>query len=370
MKIIAKSFPNQAQIQGRIDSKAFDGIELFIMDDVVENPAKYKEIIKFARDNFSVVNFETFYAVNADGRKRTGGLIMPETAVRERSRALLEATIALNEGKGNVNTHFVGKPSPLVAGDCNFNMASADEQISQIGEYLAPFKDVVSLENVITFEMSPAGQGEGALLFNVGCDIPDFVTMHEKYGVPMNLDTAHVAICMEHYRRQAERGHLLLGGQETPIGLTDYQKRMGERLRKEVKTTENMEQIYSHYVTKPSAIPFEITNAFLEEIAKLPAGAIKNVHFINSKVNDKDEYSDGYVEYSAGTGRLLDLDRVLPYLLDREQKTGKPATLVTEVVDGLYTTPENPADYNGVPYMVKMADETRRKMVAIDEMTR
>lgn len=341
MKIVAKSFPNAAQIQGRINSKAFDGIELFIMDDIVENPAKYKEIVKFARDNFSVVNFETFYAVNAGGRKRTGGIISPEPDVRARSRALLEATVALNEGKGNVNTHFVGVPSVIKAGDCNFNMASADGQISRIGEYLSQFKDVVSLENVITFEMSPAGEGEGALLFNVGCDIPDFVTMYEKYGVPMNLDTAHVAICMEHYRRQAERGHLLLGGQKTPIGLTDYQRELGGR-----------------------ALTDKINNVFINEIAKIPV--IKNVHFINSNVNEKDEYSDGYVEYSAGTERLLDLDRVLYYLLDRKQRTGRPATLVTEVVDGLYATPEKPADYNAVPYMAKMADETRRKMVAID----
>jgi len=69
MKIIAKSFPNKEQIQGRIDSKAFDGIEIFTMDDIIENPAKYSELVRFARDHFNPVNFETFYAVIVNGKE-------------------------------------------------------------------------------------------------------------------------------------------------------------------------------------------------------------------------------------------------------------------------------------------------------------
>ena len=88
MKIIAKSFPDKGQIQGRIDSGAFNGIEIFTFEDIIENPDKYRELAKFARDHFNPVNFETFYAITVDGEKKTEGLIDESPKVRERSRQL------------------------------------------------------------------------------------------------------------------------------------------------------------------------------------------------------------------------------------------------------------------------------------------
>lgn len=366
--IIGKTFPNQAQIQGRIDSKAFDGVEMFVMDDIIENPQKYQEMVKLARDKFPIVNFETFYAVNALGGKKTFGLIDERQEVRDRSRALFEATIRLNNERGNVNTHFVGRHLVLNPDKINKNPFSQEEQIQETGEYLAPFKRDVTLENVITFNSEPGGD-EGPVLYNVGSDMDDFVEIYNRFGIPITLDTAHLAINLEHYWRHRERkGISDINGRVD----TSVLKSKGNNYRISLTEGQSLLQTKmwdsccycSHDVDKmtspPSGHEYLIMKEWMSEVSKLPRGAIKNVHFINGKVDDNDEYSDGYVDFSAQDGRLLNLGDVLSYLTSGQCVF----QIVPEVVDGLYATPEAPADYNKVPYMVKLANTLREKLSA------
>ena len=351
--IIGKTFPNQAQIQGRIAHKmvipdtkspydsrnfaklsdAFSGVEMFVMDDIVENLQKYQEMVKLARDNFPIVNFETFYAVNALGGKKTYGLIDERQEVRDRSRALFEAAVRLNDGKGNVNTHLVGKHLVLNSDRTNKNFHSPEEQFQETGEYLSPFKKDISLENVITFNSEPGGD-EGPVLYNVGSEMADFVKMYNRFGIPMTLDTAHLAINLEHYRRFIVKRDLMAKGKTHCLILTLDQMDLG------------------------NAVKNDITNVWASEVSKLPIGAIKNVHFINGKVDNNDEYSDGYIEFSAENGRLLNLGKAFNDLTSR----GDVTQMVAEAVDGPYATPEAPADYNKVPYMVKLAEEINLRL--------
>lgn len=337
MKIIAKSFPSREQIQGRIDSGAFDGIELFIMDDIIENPAKYQEIVKFARDNFSVVNFETFYAVNINGRKRTSGIIDPNEEVRARSRALLEDIVMLNDGRGNVNTHFVGIPHTIDVNAVNRNPHNSGEQVLEFGNYLRQFNPHVSAENVITIETIPAGEGEGILLYNAGADVDNFTGLYKQFGIPINFDTAHLGIVLEQYARNVRRkGLSVIAGNPVRIELTDWQEKLGARV-----------------------LDIGLNNVYIEELKRMWT-LIRNVHFSNSALEkESDSYKDGYKEFSAEDGRLVNLDRVLHYLI-KERQEADVYQMTAEVVDGLY--PEPKPDYARVPHMAEMAKTLKRKL--------
>ncbi|MEK6922603.1 MAG: hypothetical protein AABX08_02265 [Nanoarchaeota archaeon] len=328
MKIIAKSFPNREQIQGRIDSGAFDGIEIFTFEDILENPGKYRDLAKFARDHFDPVNFETFYAVTVDGEKKAEGLIDERPEVRKRSRQLLEKTIELNEGKGNVNTHLVGKHAIINPKILNRPTVSPLEQLTETGEYLRQFASDITLENVYTVDPYTVGKTGGNVpsMYNIGCDMPDFKFMYENFGVPITLDTAHLAISLAEYARYIKNGHIKVNGDKVTAEFLKHQHELGERVIRD-----------------------GLTNVLIEQIGLLPQ--IKNLHFINAKLDENDDPSDGYAELTAEDGRLIDLEKVLSYLKSRQDVT----QILPEVVDGLYPNP----DYVKVPHMVRMAQELR-----------
>ena len=325
MKIIAKSFPNKEQIQGRIDSSAFDGIEIFTFEDIIDDPDKYRELAKFTRDHFNPVNFETFYAVTIDGKKETEGLIDKNPKVRERSRQLLEKTIELNDGKGNVNTHLVGKHTIIKPGILNIVTADPIEQLNETGSYLRQFASDITLENVYTVD--PKTGGNVPSMYNIGCDMPDFKYMYDFFGVPITLDTAHLAISLAEYAGYVNNRHIKVNGEKVKVEFSKYQRELGERVNKE-----------------------GLTKVLVEQIELLPR--IKNLHFINARLDENDDPSDGYLEFSAEDGRLIDLEKVLSHLKTRKDVT----QILPEVVDGLY--PPNP-DYVKVPHMVRMANELR-----------
>lgn len=331
--ILGKTFPNKDQIQGRINSGAFDGVEIFVMDDILENPEKYRESMKLARDNFLFVNLETNWAVTMPEGKRMYGLMDNNPAIRARSRALLEATVALAGGDGNVNTHLVGVPTRAKIGVPNINNTNVIEQLDQTGEYLAQFNPNVTLENVIAFDCQQTPDVETANFFNIGTELGDFGFMYVKYGIPMTLDTAHLAINMAHYKRHVKNGSLLDSkGNNYELDLSPNRKQFAKS-------------------------KISITRMMQNSINSLPYGSIRQLHFINATVDEQDQYKDGFPQFNAKEGRLINLDPILRTLSSR----GDVEYLVAEVNDAWVTkTP----DWVNVPYMVGMAKELRQKLTA------
>ncbi len=328
MKIIAKSFPNMEQIQGRIDSKAFDGVEIFTLDDIINDFKKYEELVKFARDNFGIVNFETFYAVNVNGEKHRYGLIDERPEIRERSRRLFEETIKLNDGWGNVNTHLVGNHVIANPEEVNVFTIEPKEQLTKTGEYLKQFANDITLENVFPFDVTGDLNGKDDIfLYNIGCDMESFKFMYEKFGIPMTLDTAHLAISLSQYSSYARYEHIPLNDRKFKVKYPDNQRNLGSRI-----------------------LVTDLMNVFIGEVNKIPK--IKNAHFINARINEKGVYSDGYIEFVQENGMLLDLFRTLHLLHKRPELT----QILPEVVDGNYAS--NP-DYVKVPNMVEMALRVR-----------
>ena len=324
MNIIAKSFPTPAQVQGRIDSNAFDGIELFVHPSIPLETQK--QAIQLARDSFPVVNFETFYYVPVNDKKEIGCLISTNSGIRDATRRLLETAVELNQGLGNVNTHFAG--CPVLSDEDIVKSPSLDEQLDMIGQHLAKYYPHVCLENVIPFDAI-----ENKAIYSNGCDMTDFARMHQKFGIPMTLDTAHLAISLQQYALAVQKAEML---GRMPVAFSPERLRLGQQVLHQ-----------------------GLMKTWLEQISQLPYGAIRNLHFINAQVDDNGDYRDGYREFSQGNGRLLDLHQALPVL--RNRKDAK--YMVAEVVDALYSkTP----DYDKAPEMAQMARELRAEMARLD----
>ena len=321
----------RAQIQGRINAEVFDGIEIFVMEDAIANPAKYKELLNFARDNFPSVNLETFHEINIGNKPRSFGIIDSRQSVREKSRQLLETTISLNKGMGNITTHFVGTSLDVEVSRSWIH--SPEEQVAMLGEYLQQFNQVVSVENIISFESETSEKRRFA--FNVGCTVKDFTTLWNTYKIPMTLDTAHSAISLAQFSRIAAKGYLYSDNKtrKNRIPFPEEQIELGREVNKS-----------------------GLTDTWMDQVKQLPSGSIKNIHFINGRLDEKDNYTDGYAELSPEQGRLLDLNKVLNYLSQGDDA----GHIVTEVAENLYSS--NP-DFEAVPHMARMARALKEKSI-------
>lgn len=330
MKILAKSFDDKEQIYRRSRAKCFDGIEIFIRDNILSDFEKYKDLIGFAKCHFETVNFEVSWGVNLEGKMKDTCLISPNPKVKDKSRKLLERVLELNEKKGTVNTHLAGIPRLIDSLD--ISIPSPREQLEEIGGYLHQFKDQgVILENIIAYDPITADKED--YVYVCGADMEDFVFMYNQFRIPINLDTAHLAISLKQYTlaetnlfRTKDRGF------KNPE-FTEARKELGIDVSKR-----------------------GLMSCFMEQIQKLPEGAIGNVHFINGAAFEDGFYQDGYFGFSKKGKRLLDLDRVLSYLVLR----GDVPQMVTEVTQTIYA-PKNP-NYTDTPQMVQMARELRKKL--------
>ncbi len=332
LKILGKTFPNREQIAGRVKSKAFDGVEIFVMDDILENPGKYKEIAEFARNEFEIVNFETYFSVNTPFGVRMFGLIDPEKETRERSRALLEATIELADCRGNVNTHFVGIPSYVSPGKTTENRHGESEQIQLTGSFLRKFgSGKLTVENIIAFDAQQTPDVEIAALYNCGPDIVNFADLYQRFGIPMTFDVAHVAINLAHYKKQSEKGHLLVNGVNHRVLLSQNQRMLGTQTRR------------------------GITEEICSSLDSMPLGSIRAVHFVNARVDENDRYSDGYSTFNDDK-LLLDLKKVLTHV----KRRGDVRYVVAEVNEHVCVEDGKKPDYVSAPYMATMAKELRK----------
>jgi len=241
---------------------------------------------------------------------------------------MVKKTIELNDSQGNVNTHFVGKHMVIDQKILNRPIANPQEQLLETGEYLQQFASEITLENVYTID--PKTGGNIPSMYNVGCDMLDFKLMYDQFEVPITLDTAHLAISLEQYARYHKKGNITVNGEEVTAEFLKHQLELGERVNKE-----------------------GLTNILIEQIGLLPQ--IKNVHFINAKLDENDVPSDGYAELTAEEIRLIDLENVLFYLKSRQDVT----QILPEVVDGLYPNP----DYVKVPHMVRLAKEIGTRLM-------
>ncbi len=319
MKIIAKAYPAKDQIKGRIDSGAFDGIEVYIPEKVLVSFLDYRDLIGFARDNFQVVNLEAANEVVLNGRIEPTDYVSADLILRDKSRRTFEDTLKLADGKGKVTVHLVGKYSTL-----DEQTTQRGDELVSLGKYFAQFGNVL-VENVM-----PAGltTDDRPLTCQVGCDPRGFISIYNKFKVPMTLDIAHLGMTLEEFSRQSLKGHIYEHRPEIKITLTQEQMDLGQRVLKE-----------------------GLTKVLLQELKTIPS--ILNVHFANTGILPTGWLYDGFGEFSQPE-RLVDLGRVLSYLKTRTELE----TIVPEIVDGLYPN----KDYVKVPHMVECARELRKRL--------
>lgn len=307
------------QVQGRIDSKAFDGIELFVFHPNDPRSNQTKEALKIARDNYSFVNFETFYFVKtSDGVTRNAGFFEKHPEVKTLTQELFDYALELNDGKGNVNTHFIGSS----VRKCQ--RLSSPYDIYVLGKKFEPYKNQITLENIIAYDLQDPENKPPVYL--TGCEMSDFAEIYNKFKIPMTLDVAHLAISLKQYEKFYLKEKKFM--EKFPSEFSDERLKLGKK-------------VYEIGLKK----------VWLNQVSKLPIGAIKNTHFINATVTPDGNYQDGWREFDSGAGRLLDLETILSFL----RVCPDLQYLVTEVADHAYTGKET--DWNAVPQMVAMAKD-------------
>lgn len=274
-KLIIKSWLRKEQLDSRIEG--FDGVEVLVFREDLKNGQK-------------LLNDYSFGTVNLELQELIGDTVLdpisPDAKIREESRRFIDEGLnfSYKVDADIVTIHFAGN-CIAVGGSENVCRNSKKEKILEtFDDFLVKmesnYPEKLCIENVYPISWMKGGR---AVYSEIGSNMHDYFSLTNPR---IAFDTAHLSLTLQTYRDVVE------GKVETEEGVfpvyTDSNiLEIGKRVRKR-----GIDEIFS------------------EELDKIPASYIKNVHLSNSG-----SYKKGFSDGEPLLKDTIDLNKLTPQLI-------------------------------------------------------